>query len=85
MRRCARSCERIGHALDWHGALSFDYIREEATGTPRFIDANPRLVEPMNAWLSGVDLPGALLRISLGETPLRRRPPAARASSPGSA
>jgi predicted ATP-grasp superfamily ATP-dependent carboligase len=60
--------ERIGHALDWHGALSFDYIREEATGTPRFIDANPRLVEPMNAWLSGVDLPGALLRISLGET-----------------
>ena len=61
--------ERIGHALDWHGALSFDYIRDEATGTPHFIDANPRLVEPMNAWLSGVDLPGALLRISLGQTP----------------
>jgi hypothetical protein len=59
---------RIGHALDWHGALSFDYIREDATGTPHFIDANPRLVEPMNAWLSGVDLPGALLQISLGET-----------------
>jgi predicted ATP-grasp superfamily ATP-dependent carboligase len=61
--------ERIGQALAWHGALSFDYIREEATGTPHFIDANPRLVEPMNAWLSGVDLPGALLQISLGETP----------------
>src|SRR5229473_2554958 len=61
--------ERIGRALQWHGALSFDYIREGATGTPHFIDANPRLVEPMNAWLSGVDLPGALLRISLGETP----------------
>jgi predicted ATP-grasp superfamily ATP-dependent carboligase len=61
--------ERIGNALDWHGALSFDYIRDEATGTPHFIDANPRLVEPMNAWLSGVDLPGALLRISLGQTP----------------
>ena len=60
---------RIGHALDWHGALSFDYIREDATGTPYFIDANPRLVEPMNAWLSGIDLPGALLKISLGETP----------------
>ena len=23
----------------------------------------------MNAWLSGVDLPGALLQVSLGETP----------------
>jgi biotin carboxylase len=61
--------EKIGHALHWHGALSFDYIRDEASRTPCFIDANPRLVEPMNAWLSGVDLPGALLRISLGETP----------------
>jgi predicted ATP-grasp superfamily ATP-dependent carboligase len=61
--------ERIGQALKWHGALSFDYIRDEATKTLHFIDANPRLVEPMNAWLSGVDLPGALLQISLGETP----------------
>jgi len=60
---------RIGHALDWHGALSFDYILDDAMKTPYFIDANPRLVEPMNAWLSGVDLPGALLQISLGETP----------------
>jgi predicted ATP-grasp superfamily ATP-dependent carboligase len=61
--------ERIGQALNWHGALSFDYIRDDATKTPHFIDANPRLVEPMNAYLSGVDLPGALLRISLGKTP----------------
>jgi hypothetical protein len=61
--------ERIGQALGWHGALSFDYIRQDATGTPHFIDANPRMVEPMNAWLSGVDLPGALLLVSLGETP----------------
>ena len=65
---------RIGHALDWHGALSFDYIRDDATGTPHFIDANPRLVEPMNAWLSGVDLPGALLQVSLGETPPAQAP-----------
>jgi predicted ATP-grasp superfamily ATP-dependent carboligase len=60
---------RIGQDLAWHGALSFDYIRDERTGTPHFIDANPRLVEPMSAWLSGVDLPGALLRISLGKSP----------------
>jgi hypothetical protein len=61
--------ERIGAALAWHGALSFDYIQDGATGTPRFFDANPRLVEPMNAWLSGVDLPGALLQVSLGKSP----------------
>jgi predicted ATP-grasp superfamily ATP-dependent carboligase len=58
----------IGDALTWHGALSFDYIRD-ANGRPFFIDANPRLVEPMNAWLAGVDLPGALLGVSLGEHP----------------
>ncbi len=61
--------ERIGQALKWHGALSFDYIRDDTTATPYFIDANPRLVEPMNAWLAGVDLPGALLQISLGKSP----------------
>ena len=60
---------RIGQALQWHGALSFDYIRDHETKTPYFIDANPRLVEPMNAWFSGVDLPGALLQVSLGESP----------------
>jgi predicted ATP-grasp superfamily ATP-dependent carboligase len=60
---------RIGEALAWHGALSFDYILEQASQTPYFIDANPRMVEPMNAWLSGVDLAGALLQLSLGKTP----------------
>jgi predicted ATP-grasp superfamily ATP-dependent carboligase len=59
--------QRIGAALAWHGALSFDYIAEAGTGRPLFFDANPRLVEPMNARLSGVDLAGALLRVSLGE------------------
>src|SRR5436309_3183815 len=51
---------RIGQALKWHGALSFDYIHDDATAKSYFIDANPRLVEPMNAWLAGVDLPGSL-------------------------
>eukprot|EP01030_Chromulinospumella_sphaerica_P007688 gene7688-7517_t len=70
LRPDARShVERIGAALRWHGALSFDYIVDKKSGAPLFFDANPRLVEPMNAWLSGVDLAGALLRVSLGETP----------------
>jgi hypothetical protein len=31
---------------------------------PQFIDLNPRLVEPVNAYLSGVDLLGALLDVA---------------------
>jgi hypothetical protein len=64
--------EKIGAALAWHGALSFDYIVEDGTENPFFIDANPRLVEPMNALLSGVDLAGALLEVSLGRSPPRQ-------------
>ena len=64
--------EKIGSTLAWHGALSFDYVVEDGTETPFFIDANPRLVEPMSALLSGVDLAGALLGISLGKSPPRQ-------------
>ena len=31
---------------------------------PRFIDINPRLVEPVNALASGVDLAGALVEVA---------------------
>ena len=61
--------EKVGQALDWHGALSIDYIMPDDGDAPLLIDCNPRLVEPMNAYRSGVDLVGLLLRISLGETP----------------
>jgi hypothetical protein len=33
-----------------------------------FIDCNPRLVEPMSAYLAGLDLVDLLLRVSRGET-----------------
>jgi len=58
---------QIGAHLAWHGALSVDYIAAE--DGPRYIDCNPRLVEPMSALLAGLDLTEALLRVSLGETP----------------
>jgi hypothetical protein len=58
---------RIGDFLAWHGALSVDYILEEDGETPRYIDCNPRLVEPINALLSGLDLVDLLVRVSLGE------------------
>ena len=47
----------LGAALGWHGALSADVII--GPDGPQFIDVNPRLVEPVNALASGVDLAGA--------------------------
>jgi hypothetical protein len=55
---------RLGHALGWHGPLSADAILTNAG--PLLIDINPRLVEPMNALHSGVDLTGACLSLALG-------------------
>lgn len=56
--------EVLGADLDWHGALSADVV---VTGAGLlFIDINPRLVEPENAWQAGVDLVGAMLDVACG-------------------
>lgn len=60
--------ELLGEALQWHGALSLDYILQPESQSPLFIDANPRLVEPMNAVFSGTNLADILVRVSTGET-----------------
>ena len=57
----------LGQALEWHGPLALDYLFDEATGRPTYIEANPRLVEPMNATLSGVNLADLTVRVALGE------------------
>ena len=62
--------EILGADLDWHGALSADVIVTEAG--PQFIDINPRLVEPENAWQAGVDLVGAMLEVASGATPSKQ-------------
>jgi predicted ATP-grasp superfamily ATP-dependent carboligase len=59
---------QLGQHLSWHGALAVDYFFEPATNQPCYIEANPRLVEPMNAVLSGVNLADILVRLSLGES-----------------
>lgn len=58
---------RLGGALQWHGALSLDAVL--APDGPRYVDVNPRLVEPGNAYRSGLDLVAILVRISVGERP----------------
>lgn len=54
--------ERLVQALHWHGPISMDVI-VTAEG-PLVIDVNPRLVEPVNAQLAGVDLVGAMLELA---------------------
>ncbi len=57
----------LGRELHWHGALSADVILSE--DGPAFIDVNPRLVEPRNAYLCGVDLVGSMIALATGNHP----------------
>ena len=63
--KCAAPLAALGRALGWHGALSCDAII--GPDGPVVIDVNPRLVEPGNAWRSGVDLVDAMLRVAFGK------------------
>ncbi len=60
--------QQIGAALEWHGALSVDYIVTADGRLPLYIDCNPRLVEPMACKLAGNDLADILLQVSIGES-----------------
>lgn len=59
----------LGRALNWHGSFSADYFWDERSGTAAYIDANPRLTEPMNAYYDGVDLPHLQVQLSLARHP----------------
>jgi predicted ATP-grasp superfamily ATP-dependent carboligase len=58
--------EQMGRALCWHGSLSIDYFWDEASGQPAYIDANPRITEPMNAVVNGLNLADMQVQLSLG-------------------
>jgi hypothetical protein len=47
---------RLGERLGWHGALFCDYFYDEATQTPQYIEANPRIGDSANASFSGLNL-----------------------------
>ena len=55
----------LGEALSWHGGLTLDYLHEG--GWPRYIECNPRTVEPGNAAASGVNIPELQVHLTLGE------------------
>ena len=58
---------KLGAHLAWHGALFIDYFYDYSTGRPEYLECNPRVGETVNAWLSGVNLPDLLARVSIGE------------------
>jgi hypothetical protein len=55
----------LGGALAWHGGLTLDYFHID--GSPRYLECNPRTVEPANAAASGVNIPDLQVRLTLGE------------------
>lgn len=61
----------LGGSLSWHGALSADAILTDAG--PVYIDINPRLVEPGNAWRAGIDLVTPMLDLALAKAPVIQR------------
>ncbi len=67
--------DALARALSWDGPLSLDVI--VTRDGPLAIDVNPRIVEPMNAYLSGVDLVAAALDLAQGRRPAEQ--PAGRA------
>lgn len=70
---------RLAAHVGWHGATFIDYFYDAASGQPQYIEANPRIGETVNALLCGVNLPQALVDVSLGREP---PPPPAAESRP---
>ncbi len=58
--------QRLGAALDWHGALHLEYFVDRV-GQRQHLEANPRIGETMNATQAGVNLCDVLVRVSCGE------------------
>ncbi len=65
LRKVGEHLQGLGYLLNWHGALSLDAILEG--GRAWYVDVNPRIVEPVNGLLAGVDLVQELLDVSSGK------------------
>lgn len=62
-----RHTEKIGSSLKWHGSLSIDYFFDQPNGNVYYIDANPRITEPMNAVVNGLNLAEMQVQLSLSK------------------
>jgi predicted ATP-grasp superfamily ATP-dependent carboligase len=58
---------KIGEYIKWHGSLSIDYFYNLQNGKAYYIDANPRITEPMNSVVNGINLAEMQVQLSLGK------------------
>lgn len=58
---------QLGNHLEWHGPMVLEYFYDSSTGQPEYIEANPRIGESFNSFLSGVNVCDLVAKISLGE------------------
>ncbi|EHJ51538.1 ATP-grasp domain protein [Streptococcus macacae NCTC 11558] len=56
--------EKLGSYLKWHGSLTLDFIRVHHQFY--YIECNPRMVEPANAYKAGVNFPKMMIALSNG-------------------
>ena len=71
----------IGAELGWHGCVAFDYFYEDANKKACYIDASPRLVEPMNAHVNGTPIVNLQIGLSLDGTARARPTPSRKLST----
>ncbi|WP_165213158.1 ATP-grasp domain-containing protein [Streptococcus tangpeifui] len=56
--------EKLGSYLKWHGSLTLDFIRVHHQFY--YIECNPRMVEPANAYKAGVNFPKMMIELGKG-------------------
>lgn len=54
----------VGERIGWHGPLTLDFMHVD--GRPRYLECNPRMIEPGNAERAGVNFPALLTELSRG-------------------
>lgn len=63
-KRTREHVEKLGQYIQWHGCLTLDFIRRGDQFY--YIECNPRMVEPANAYKAGVNFPKIMIELAKG-------------------
>ena len=61
-KRTREHVEKLGQYIQWHGCLTLDFIRKGDQFY--YIECNPRMVEPANAYKAGVNFPKIMIELA---------------------
>lgn len=61
-KRTREHVEKLGQYIQWHGCLTLDFIRRGDQFY--YIECNPRMVEPANAYKAGVNFPKIMIDLA---------------------